>query len=236
MTGRCTHTQDAPAWTLGALDDSEADRFSVHTADCDICQAAVDELMPAAQMLGMAAPQLAPADALRDRIMGTVRAEAELLKAAGAEADRPVVKAKPQRRFFSGLRPALVGGVACVLLALGVAAGWLVQGDDDPSSPTKTFQAKAEGKMTAVATVASDRVTLHIDGMQQPPAGRVYQVWLQRDGKVTPTDALFSPAGGKATVTVDEKLNGADRVMITDERMGGSQVPTGDPYVDAKLS
>jgi len=235
MTGRCTHSQDAAAWTLGALDDSEARKFATHMADCGICQAAVDELMPAAQVLGMAAPQLAPPDALRDRIMGTVRAEAELLRASGAEADRPIAKAKSERRFFSGFRLALVGGIACVLLALGVTAGVLIEGNDS-SSPTKTFQAKAEGGMQAVATVDGDRVTLHLDGMEQPPAGRVYQVWLQRDGKVTATDALFSPADGKATVTVDEKLDGADRVMITDERMGGSQVPTGDPYVDAKLS
>jgi anti-sigma-K factor RskA len=235
MTDRCTHSQDAAAWTLNALEESEAQQFSVHLGDCGICQAAVDELMPAAQVLGMAAPQLAAPDALRDRIMGTVRAEAELLRASGAEADRPIARVKPERRFFGGWRPALVGGIACVLLALGVTAGVLIQGDDG-TTPTKTFQAKAEGDMKAVATVDSDRVTLHIDGMEQPPAGRVYQVWLQRDGKVTATDALFSPADGKATVTVDEKLNGADRVMITDERMGGSQVPTGDAYVDAKLS
>ena len=234
MTERCTHSQDAPAWTLGALDPAEAEVFAAHKADCGICQSVVEELMPAAQLLGMAAPQVAPPDALRDRVMGTVRAEAQLLKAAGAEADRPVTEARRERRLFSLRWPALAGIAACVLLALGITAGVLINGDGS-SEPTKTFQAKAEG-MTALATVDSDRVTLHLDGMKLPPEGRVYQVWLQRDGKVTPTDALFSPADGKATVTVDEKLDGADRVMITDERMGGSQVPTGEAYVDARLS
>lgn len=235
MTGRCTYSQDAPAWTLDALDVAEAEHFAEHMTDCSVCQAVVAELNPAAQLLGMAAPQIEPPDALRERILRSVRAEAELLRAAGAEADRPVAKVKPERRFFGGWRPAVAGGLACVLLALGVTAGALIN-DDGSSSPTETFQAEAGGEMVAVATVNSDRVTLHIEGMEQPPPGRVYQVWLQRDGKVTPTDALFSPADGKATVTVDEKLQGADRVMITDERVGGSQVPTGNAQVDAQLS
>src|SRR6476619_1173455 len=113
---RCSHTQDAPAWTLSALDDDESTEFSAHLAGCNHCQAAVDELTPAAEVLGMAAPQIAPPDALRDRIMATVTAEAELLRSAGAEADRSVAEAKHKRGFFGGISPALAGGIACVLL------------------------------------------------------------------------------------------------------------------------
>jgi hypothetical protein len=236
MTGRCKHTQDAAAWTLSALTDSEAEEFATHLAGCDHCQAAVEELSPAAQVLGMAAPQIAPPDALRDRIMGTARAEAELLKASGAEADRPVTKATRKRGFFAGVTPALAGGIACVLVALGITAG-VVLDERGPDSPkTKTFQADTRGGMTALATVDGDRVTLHLDGMKLPPSGRVYQVWLRRGGKVVPTDTLFAPADGKATVTVDQSLDGADRVMITDEKMGGSQAPTRVPAVESALT
>src|SRR4051812_7626467 len=100
MTSRCSHTQDAPAWTLTALHDAESAEFSAHLAGCNHCQASVDELTPAAEVLGMAAPQIVPPDALRDRIMATVTAEAELLRSAGAEADRPVAKVRRKRGFF----------------------------------------------------------------------------------------------------------------------------------------
>jgi hypothetical protein len=235
MTARCHHTEDAAAWTLSALDDAQATEFATHLAGCGDCQAEVDQLNPAAQVLGMATPQVSPPDALRDRIMATVTAEAELLRAAGAEADRPVARAKSRRRFFPQIRPAFAAGVACVLIALGVAAGLVFDGGGS-DTPTKTFQAKASGAMTGVATVDDDHVTLHLDGMKQPPKGRLYQVWLRRDGKVVPTDTLFAPAGGKATVTVDQSLDGADLVMITDEKMGGSEVPTGEASVQASLS
>lgn len=234
MTALCTHTQDAPAWTLGALAAVEAENFAAHLEQCKLCQAETESLMPAAEVLAMAAPQIAPPDVLRDRIMSTVRAEAELLRATGAEADRPPAKAK--RGFFSGLRPVLAGVVACVLLALGVAAGVLMDGGGDSSRPTSTFSAEANQGMSALATVSGDHVTLHMDGMKQPPTGRVYQVWLQRGDEVVPTGSLFMPSGGKATVAVEEDLAGADRVMISDEPMGGSKAPTGEVCVDAKLS
>lgn len=236
MTSRCTHTQDAPAWTLNALDEAESAEFGAHLDTCSHCQAAVEQLAPAAQILGMAAPQVSPPDALRDRIMGTVRAEAELLKASGAEADRPVVKADRKRGFLASMRPVLAGGMACVLLALGVAVGIAVDKRESDSPATKTFQAKVQGSARAVATVSGDRVTLHLAGMKQAPTGRVYQVWLRRGGQVVPTGTLFAPADGKATVTVDQGLHGADRVMITDEKMGGSQVPTTSPAVQAELT
>lgn len=237
MIARCTHTHDAPAWTLGALDEAQAQQFAAHLQQCTLCQAEIEALTPAAEVLGMAAPQLAPPDALRDRIMGTVRAEADLLKAAGADADRPAAKAREGRGLFGRISPVLAAGVACVLLALGVVAGVVMDDGGSPGTRTETFSAKANEGMTALATVdSSDRVTLHLDGMEQPPDGRIYQVWLLRDGKVIPTSSLFVPSHGKATLTVDESLEGADHVMVSDEKMGGSEQPTGDVHVDAKLS
>jgi hypothetical protein len=234
MTARCNHTQDAAAWTLGALDDADATKFAAHLDDCSLCKSAVKELMPVAELLGMSVLQVAPTDALKSRIMGVVASEAQLLKATGPEADLP--PAKPKRRFsIAGVRPALAGAVACALLATGLTVGMVIKDDGGPS-PTKTFSANAHPGMTAVATVAADQVTLHLNHMESPPPGRVYQVWLQRGGKVVPTRTLFVPSGGKATITVDQGLKGADRVMITDERMGGSKTPSGTPYVDAQLS
>ena len=62
-----------------------------------------------------------------------------------------------------------------------------------------------------------------------PPAGHVYQVWLDRGGKAPePTSALFSTRrDGTASVDVPGSLEGVRAVMVTDEPSGGSPKPTG---------
>lgn len=234
MNARCEHTQDVAAWTLGALDSEEAERLTAHLEGCGICQAEAEELTPAAEVLAMAAVQMTPPDALRDRVMQTVRAESRLLAATSPAADRP--RDSRSRWRLGTITPMLAGAAACALLAAGVVAGVVIDGGEGDAPPAKTFQAKAEPGMAALATVSSDHVTLHLEGMETPPPGRVYQVWLERDGEVVPTSTLFAPSRGEATVMVEEALEGADRVMISDEPIGGSQLPTGDVYMDAQLS
>ena len=67
-------------------------------------------------------------------------------------------------------------------------------------------------------------------GLPAPPNGRVYQVWLKRDGHAPePTAALFMPSrDGAATASVPGSMEGVDQVMVTDEPDGGSPQPTGD--------
>ena len=71
------------AYLLGALDDAERDGFEAHMAQCPACTAEVEQLLVAVDALPMAVPQMSAPPALGDRIMATVRAEAELLNAAG---------------------------------------------------------------------------------------------------------------------------------------------------------
>ena len=234
MTENCTHTEDVAAWTLSALEEREAAEFAAHLETCDSCQAEVEALLPAAEVLGMAAPQVAPPHALRDRIMSVARAEAQLLNAAGPELDRAPVKPKRKRDRRLSFGPAFAGSMACALLALGITAGFVIEHRDSGSS-TKTYEAAAEG-MTALATVDSDRVTLHLDGMKPPPDGRIYQVWFLKDGTPVPTNARFVPKNGKATIAVDKDLGDTQHVVITDEKPGGAREPTGDLAVDAKIS
>ena len=63
---------------------------------CAICRREVAELQMVADTLPLAAAQVAPPPELKDRIMSAVRAEAEVLQAAGPEAD--VVAREPGRR------------------------------------------------------------------------------------------------------------------------------------------
>jgi len=85
----CECSVDAAAYVLAALDEHEVGAFSDHMSTCAHCRAEVDMLQGPADALALAAPQLLAPVNLRARIMSTVHAEAELLKAAGHEADRP---------------------------------------------------------------------------------------------------------------------------------------------------
>jgi hypothetical protein len=71
--------------------------------------------------------------------------------------------------------------------------------------------------------------------MPAPPAGRIYQVWLQKPGQdPAPTDALWSVnAQGDAEVAVPGSLEGVEAVLVTDEPEGGSPAPTRDAVISA---
>jgi anti-sigma-K factor RskA len=73
--------------------------------------------------------------------------------------------------------------------------------------------------------------------MRNPPAGHVYQVWLQH-GKSAPqpTDALFTVnTSGRGHVEVPGSVKGVDTIMVTSEPQGGSRQPTGKPVITAAV-
>jgi anti-sigma factor RsiW len=209
------------AWVLGALPEQERIAFESHLASCAICRDEEAELRLAASALPGTVAQVAPDPALRDRIMRVVEAEAELLAAAGPAADRPA----PRR---SWRLPRLVpAGLVAAALAAGVVV--TVLGDDTTTVPA---QVVASGG-TARVEISGDSARLVAAGLPAPPAGRVYQVWLQRGTRVEPTDALFSVTrDGRASVALPD-VDGVDKVMVTDEPRQGSERPTGKLLLSA---
>ena len=93
----CAHRDDVGSYVLRALPEDEHERFEAHLATCEECRRDVAELQVVADTLPLAAAQVAPPPELRDRIMATVRSEAELLGAAG-RARRPARASRPRRR------------------------------------------------------------------------------------------------------------------------------------------
>jgi anti-sigma factor RsiW len=253
----CEHTGDAGAWVLGAMPEDEERRFAAHMETCAICRREVAELQMVADTLPLAAVQVAPPPELKDRIMSAVRAEADVLAAAGPEADTvarepaPAVEGAPAaekrerkapgkpwwRRPLPALRPLPVALAAAALLALGIAFGALVSGGG-PSAQTVQAQVVAPGAPGARAalTVTGDQATLDVQNFPAPPRGRVYQVWLKRPGVAAPepTNALFDVRDGTATVDVPGGVKGVDQVLVTAEPEGGSAAPTRAPVIVAQ--
>jgi anti-sigma-K factor RskA len=240
----CQHRDDAGPWVLGALGEPDATAFGEHLTVCDACAREVAELKVVADVLPMAAPQVLPPPELRDRLMATVNAEAELLRAAGPQADRPAEPAAGSRtraragRFgwLGRVRPLPAIAGATALLAVGVLVGVVATGGD---GGTTTFTGTGP-RGSAVALKVDDRHDgrLEFQHMAAPPSGRVYQVWLVTGREAPrPSHALFSVSrDGAATIEIPESLKGTDQVLVTDEPPNGSPAPTGSVVAGAKLS
>jgi anti-sigma-K factor RskA len=239
----CDHAIDAGAYVLRALPEGEHAAFATHLRTCASCRHEVQQLQTVADTLPIAAPQLVPPPELKDRIMRVVDAEAELLRAAGPEADRvPERQPRRSRRWGSGLflRPVAAGAVASVLIAVGVAGGVLLSNDGTSTPATRSLAAKVSTP-GASATVAlqGDRAALHVTNLPSAPAGKVYQVWIQRPGAdPQPTHTLFNvrKSDGSAVVPIEERVREGEKILVTDEPDGGSLTPTGRTVIDASLS
>ena len=243
MTDLSAHHDDqlatAAAWVLGALPEPEAAAFAAHLADCPVCRDEIARLQPVADALPLAAPDAQPSPNLKLRIMAEVEREASLLAAAGPEADRPPVaeteRQSPRWWRWLAARPALVAAGLAVVLALGVSAGALTSGgDESPGALSASVTSLGPGGGTHGELVQSGQhAELRVDGVPSPPPGRVYQVWIVRDGKPAP-DAVFTvDRDGDGSVVLEGNLSGADEVLITSEPEGGSRRPTSDPTLGA---
>jgi anti-sigma-K factor RskA len=229
---------DAATYALGALPEGERASFEAHLATCPDCRAELDELRVAAEALPVAAPPMRPPPALKARIMAEVEREAELLRSAGPAADRP---APAHRRRFAFPRFAFpvpaAAALACAALLVGLGAGAFLFG----SSGGHTVNFQRSGALSANASaeldVKGDTAVLVARGLPEPPAGRVYQVWLQRDGQAPePTAALFTPRrDGSATASVGD-VKGVEKVMVSSEPRGGSPAPTTAPILIAAMT
>jgi anti-sigma-K factor RskA len=238
------YADDAGPWLLGALAQDEARAFSSHLESCELCRGEVARLQFVVDNLPLAAPLEAPPAALRARIMATVEAEAQLLQAAGTGADRPprtaasTAPAGPLRRWFGAVRPLPAAALACALLLAGLGAGSVLSGDGSDVPRTRTVRARAEvPDATARLEVTGQTARLAVSRMPAPPKGRVYQVWLKRDGRTAePTHTLFTVRrDGRTTVAIDEPLGDADELLVTAEPDGGSIIPTRQPVLRASL-
>jgi len=92
----CQESEDAAAYVLGALDEPEF--YRQHLATCTVCQAEVARLQPVVDTLPATVPPQSAPEGLRRRVVSVVRAEAELLRVAGAEAAGGADRAGPCSR------------------------------------------------------------------------------------------------------------------------------------------
>ncbi len=82
---------------------------------------------------------------------------------------------------------------------------------------------------SAVAVVTADAALVTAEGVADPGAGKVYQLWVMRDGRPVP-DATSSVTAGGFQISTDDFRDG-DALALTVEPAGGSDQPTTEPVV-----
>jgi len=213
--------ENAAAYVLGALEPSEAEAFRRHINECAACrdEVAAYEQITEALPAEIGRPEV-PRD-LRRRVMREVRATPKTVP------ERRAHTVRAPTRFSLAWGGALAAGVVAVIVAIVIGGSG--------SSGTRTVQASVG---SAELRVAGGRGDLVVHRLPRLPAGRIYEMWVQRGSAApTPTGTLFSTrADGSANVGVPGSLDGVSRVMVTQEPAGGTLAPTSAPVIVAPVT
>ncbi|MGB9182738.1 MAG: anti-sigma factor [Solirubrobacteraceae bacterium] len=225
---------DLAAYALGALDAHETETFEAHLVGCARCRDELVAFQEVVDALPASVPAYPAPKNLRSELMAAVAAEP---KGAAAKAVR--AQPRPRRRAWpwAGLSPRLGPAMAAAAAVVVVVAGALTLGGG--SAHTRVITAQVIGSPgTAQVRLTAGHAELVVRHFAAPPAGRVYEIWLQRSaGKPVPAGALLSVTRhGEGDVAVPGRLQGVKQMMVTSEPGGGSRVPTEAPVIRAVLS
>jgi len=229
MTDHDRYESLQAGYLLGALDAAEAADFERHLAGCDACRAELRWLTPALDVLAGGVEQLTPPERLRGRILGAIEADSP---------SRARVAQQPSRWRRLGVARVATGAAVAVALVAGLAGGYALRGDSEPATQLATVpvEATSPAVQTSGSVVASDDVwRLDLSDMPELRTGDVYQVWLRRGDRVSPSVTFVPSQGRDAQVLLPANVASADELLITREPAGGSREPTSAPLVSATL-
>ncbi len=220
---------DAAAYLLGSLERGEALDFRAHLSACVVCRDEVRGLAEVLQVLPMAAPQFRAPKRVRRATIRAVRSERQRGRGHGG-----LVTGQPPRtgrlRFARGALGVSAAVAAATLLIFLFSSG---------VPATREVQARVlAGSGQAALLLSGARSELIVHGLRHPAPGHIYEVWLERGNRAPrPANVLFGvPPSGDARIAIPGDLQGAGRLLVTEERDGGSPVPTSSPVVVAQLT
>ena len=223
---------DLAAYALGALEEREVERLSAHLEGCEECRRQLRWLESAVELLPRTVEQLEPPPRLRESLLETVRGEAA---PAGREPPRAAGESWLHRVGLTVWRPA-TAVAAAVMLVVGAVAGYLIGEPSGGGTTTLEAQAmpnapKARGSLEREGNSG----ILRVQGMPALASNQVYEVWVQRDGKLEPSSLFVPRTNRSGDAAVPDGLNGADAVLVTKEPSGGSEQPTSPPVLSVQL-
>ena len=254
----CDQFRDLVAsYALGALEQEESAALEAHLATgCQDCARAVDEARWLVSQLAYSAPEAEPSDALKRRLLETVRAEA---------ADRPLPDAR--RRVV----PAWMWAAVAALFLFSVYSAWdarrlerQIRAANERAAALLAERQKTEEQLAAakreamMAMIMMDPASHKIslwgkdahpetleamwhgklglcvsgDKVPMPSANHVLQVWFipkAPGGKPMPSMMARPDTDGKLVLLISnppEPMGDTKSIAITEEPAGGSPWPT----------
>jgi hypothetical protein len=234
---------DVAAYALDALDDGERRAVDAHLAGCEGCR---DELAGHYETLALLAPEEAPPPALWDRVVaGIAPPPARPVPDGLVVPLRPEPAAPAPVRAGAGRRGAPAGwlaAAAAVIVALGIggAVGYAAGSSGSPGDRTDLAalaEAAAElpdGQLATLTSPGGDPVArvvadedgayLLLDGLENLPEGRAYQLWSLTESAPVSLGML----GRDGTNTVAFRLPPTiTELAITEAPTSGDVTPAG---------
>ena len=228
------------AYALGALPEQERRELEEYLAAHPERQAEIDELGNVASLLALSPQEQEPPPELRRSIMDVVEAEAQ----------RPPART---RSWLAGVRELLsvknLALAAAALLVIGLFSWNMLLQDQvqDLQGHVASLQESQETRMVALAgtgaaqqaqveviLIKDQKAVLTAEDMPSVPKNKTYQIWVI-EGDVPQPSGLFKPDGGTVAAVVEKPLDEDDVIAITIEPDGGSQQPTTNPMLTAKV-
>lgn len=222
------------AYALDAVDDIERAHVERLLRESPETAAEVASFRETAARLGTAAATTAPSS-LRSAVLAEVRATRQLPPAT-----------EPATAATSGSRTAArwLSVAAAGLLAVSVGLGaWVVDLRQDAAENRLVAEAIpsvlqdpdrqvmetdfAEGKATMV--VADGKVVFFGSGVEAPPAGHGYQLWMLDENDVPRPAVMLTATGAGGYFAEASGFEPGETMAVTVEPEGGSQAPTTDP-------
>jgi anti-sigma-K factor RskA len=250
------------AYALGALDLEDRAAIEAHlAAGCPDCAKAVEEARWLVSQLAYAAPEAAPSDALKGRLMQTVRAEAQ------SQTKPQVLPARSSVPFW------LWAGVAA-LLAFSIYSAWntrhlqdeLREANNRAAALQRTEQELLLARREAMILMDPSSIKIALKGsdaqgpqleakwhsqwgvvvmgenIPMPSPHHVLQLWFipKAPGKMPMPSMMVRPdADGKFLLLISnppESMDATKALAISEEPEGGSPWPTNPPRYSGGVS
>ena len=220
------------AYALDALEDLERARVERHLQDCADCAAEVRSFRETTARLGSGAAVDPPAG-LRDRVMAEVARTRQLPPTSRNGAARPRAVSRASRWLAVAASSLLVlslglGGLAWSWYSQANEARQAAEGMSEVlSDPQRQVLDADFGSGHGTIVVAGDRVVLLGAGVEPPPEGKDFQLWLIGEEGPRPS-VLLQPTGDGDYWAAADGVRSGDEFGVTIEDAGGAQTPSDD--------
>lgn len=236
-------TDDLAAFSIGALDASDAARVETHVAACVSCREEVASFAEVAWGIAELAPQVAPDAALRQRVVQQAAVPARHVA-------RPPTPATPRvglldgfRRIFDLRVPLAVPMALVVLLAVALAGlgsartaadayGRAVAGVADGS--VVTLAATPGSEVRGALVIPATGEPYLILKLPPPPVGKTWEAWVIR-GQQPLAAGISGDRSGVVTLVLSQPVRPGDAVAVTLEDAGGVPAPRGAVVLQGRI-